>query len=71
MGRGVVWAVWRYWRATQDDAFLIEMGGEILFETFASGPAGPSAGRTAGAISVMSKVPTNIIRTSMTMPSPM
>ncbi len=29
----VAWAVWRYWRATQDDAFLVEMGGEILFET--------------------------------------
>jgi trehalose/maltose hydrolase-like predicted phosphorylase len=29
----VAYAVWRYWQATDDDAFLREAGAEILFET--------------------------------------
>ncbi len=29
----VAWAVWTYWQATADDAFLLETGAEILVET--------------------------------------
>ncbi len=29
----VAYAVWQYWRATEDDAFLVDAGAEILFET--------------------------------------
>jgi len=29
----VAYAVWHYWRATGDDAFLLEAGAEVLFET--------------------------------------
>jgi len=29
----IAYAVWRYWEATSDEAFLIEFGAEILFET--------------------------------------
>jgi trehalose/maltose hydrolase-like predicted phosphorylase len=29
----VAYAVWHYWRATGDDAFVLEAGAEVLFET--------------------------------------
>jgi HAD superfamily hydrolase (TIGR01509 family) len=29
----VAYAVWRYWQATQDDAFLLSAGAEIILET--------------------------------------
>jgi trehalose/maltose hydrolase-like predicted phosphorylase len=29
----VAWAVWRYWQATADEAFLAEKGAEIILET--------------------------------------
>ena len=29
----IAYAVWHYWRATRDDAFLLEAGAEILLET--------------------------------------
>jgi trehalose/maltose hydrolase-like predicted phosphorylase len=29
----IAYAVWRYWEATRDEAFLLEAGGEILLET--------------------------------------
>ena len=29
----VAWAVWEYWKATADDAFMDEMGVELLLET--------------------------------------
>jgi len=29
----VAYAVWQYWEATRDEAFLLEAGAEILFET--------------------------------------
>ncbi|HEY3447200.1 MAG TPA: glycosyl hydrolase family 65 protein [Myxococcales bacterium] len=29
----VAWAVWEYWEATRDEAFLVERGAEILLET--------------------------------------
>ena len=29
----VAWAVWRYWEASGDDAFLAEMGAEVVLET--------------------------------------
>ena len=29
----VAWAVWEYWKATGDDAFMVEMGTELLLET--------------------------------------
>ncbi len=29
----VAWAVWEYWKATGDDAFMVDMGVEMLLET--------------------------------------
>jgi kojibiose phosphorylase len=29
----VAWAVWRYWQVTGDDAFMLQMGAEIVLET--------------------------------------
>ncbi len=29
----IAWAVWRYWQATGDEAFLADMGAEIVLET--------------------------------------
>ncbi len=29
----IAWATWQYWRATGDEAFLAEMGAEIILET--------------------------------------
>lgn len=29
----VAWAVWRYWEATRDEGFLLEVGAEIILET--------------------------------------
>ena len=29
----IAYAVWQYWQATGDDAFMLEAGAEILVET--------------------------------------
>ena len=41
----VAYAVWQYWEATGDDAFMIDAGAEILLETarFWASRAGPEA----------------------------
>ena len=67
----VAYAVWQYWEATGDDAFLRDAGAEILLETGQNRGQPRSTGkRTVTAISATSSDRTSITNMSTTTRSP-